>query len=187
MTLSNPCLTTTVTTGSITIAAITTGVGLTHTTVSYSQVADSAGTTYSLPNLCGARTYSILDTDNSVVSGAGGWASTTSTTAAGITTFTITISPNNDNLAGGSARSMKLKTVLTDYNTIMGNTAFSLTINQYVCTASTTYTPTPAAMLTTKTHIIGDTAFEFVAPTFTTTLSGASYTCAETITYSLIK
>lgn len=185
MTLSNPCLTTTVTTGSITIAAITTGVGLTHTTVSYSQVADSAGTTYNLPNLCGTRTYSILDTDNSVVSGVGGWASVT--IASGATTFTITISPNNDNLAGASARSMKLKTVLTDYNNKTGNTAFSLTINQYVCTAATTYTPAPAAMLTTKTHIIGDAAFEFVAPTFTTTLSGASYTCAESITYSLIK
>ena len=120
ITLNNPCLTTTVTTGSITIAAITTGVGLTHTTASYSQVADSAATTHNVANLCGARTYEILDTDNSLVTT---WASTT-----GTTTFTITIAPNDDSLWSITARSMKLKTTLTTYNTITGNTPFSLTI-----------------------------------------------------------
>jgi len=62
------------------------------------------------------------------------WASTT-----GTTTFTITISPNVDNMYSSTARSMKLKTTLSSYNTIFGNTPFSLTINQYVCTAATTY------------------------------------------------
>jgi len=57
VTLNNPCLTTTITTNSITIAAITTGVGLSHTTSSYGQVTDSAATTYGTPNLCGARLY----------------------------------------------------------------------------------------------------------------------------------
>ena len=38
-------------------------------------------------------------------------------------------------------------------------------------------------MLTTKTQIIGDTAFEFTANLFST----SPYTCSETATYSLIK
>jgi hypothetical protein len=175
VTLNNPCLTTTVTTGSITIAAITTGVGLTHTTASYTQVADSAATTHSVPNLCGARTYQILDTDDSLVTT---WAYTSGTTA-----FTITIAPNSDSLWSATPRSMKLKTTLTSYNTITGNTPFSLTINQYVCTSATSYSQSGTPMLTSKTHIIGDVAFEFTANLFTT----SPYTCNETPTYSLIK
>jgi len=175
VTLNNPCLTTTVTTSSITIAAITTGVDLTHITASYAQVADSAATTHGVPNLCGARTYEILDTDDSLVTT---WAST-----AGTTTFTITIAPNADSLWSNTPRSMKLKTTLTSYNTKTGNTPFSLTINQYVCTSGTSYSQVGTAMLTSKTQIIGDAAFEFTANLFST----SPYTCSETATYSLIK
>jgi hypothetical protein len=98
LTLTNPCLTTTITTSSVTISQITTTVNVPVTTASYSQVADSAATQYGVANLCGARTYSITD----AAGGAVNWMTKT-----GTTTFTITASPNVDNLYSTSPYNLK--------------------------------------------------------------------------------
>lgn len=173
LTLNNPCLATTITTTGVSISTITVGVGLSQATSALPQIADSAATTYSPTTLCGARTYSILDAQNNVSS----WV-----TVSGTTTYTITAAPATNNLYQNSPYALKLRTVLTDYPAITaGDVLFTVIVNQYTCTGSTTYTPSPSAMLTTLTYQIGTGAYTFTAPTFTTT----PYTCAETVTYSL--
>lgn len=139
-------------------------------------IADAQATTYNVPNLCGVRTYSI--TDNSGNALTGNWVTVT-----GTTTFTITAAPATDSLHSSSPFTLKLHIVLANYTSKTADITFTVNVVQYICDANTVYTPSPAAMLTTYTHIIGDTAYTFTAPTFTTT----PYSCNETITYSLTK
>lgn len=95
LTFVNPCTNATLDTSAITIAAITVRIGETHTSspayavMPHNRVA-ADGTALS----CGLRTYSILDSSDAAVS----WI-----TVSGTTTFTITATPNNDNLYNASA------------------------------------------------------------------------------------
>lgn len=124
--------------------------------------------------MCGTRTYSVLkDSDNSVVP----WAAITGPSSG---TYTITFSPNVDNLYT-SGYTLKLHAVLASYTSINGNSnTFAVTVNRYVCTGSTTYVASHT-MLTTYTFQIGTGLYSFAAPTYYTT----PYTCGETITYAL--
>jgi hypothetical protein len=87
--LSNSCSATTITTTGITFTDVTVGVGLTNSDRTFTEFADAKGTLYNTAGLCGARTYSILDSSNNAVS----WASVT-----GSGPYTINFSPNADNM-----------------------------------------------------------------------------------------
>lgn len=173
--MNNPCTSTTLTTSGVTITAMEVEVGLSVTSSSYSQIADSVATAQSSSAFCGARTYTITKSDGTSLST---WATVTGTTS-----FTITLAPNNDNLWSASAQTLKLHIVLASYTSISADISFQATIKQYKCTSSTTYTPSPSAMTTAYTYTIGATAHTITAPTFTT----SPYTCGETVTYSLKK
>jgi len=86
-------------------------------------------------------------------------------------------------LYSSSPFTLKLHIVLASYTSITADITFTVNVNRYTCTASTVYTPTPGAMLTSYTYTIGSAAYTFTPPTFTT----GTYTCAETIVYSLTK
>jgi hypothetical protein len=102
----------------------------------------------------------------------------------GTSSFTITAAPATDNLYSSSPFSLKLHVVLADYNAVTAvDISFTVNVSRYTCTSSTTYTPTPAAMITAYTYTIGAAAHTIEAPTFTS----SPYTCGETVTYSLTK
>lgn len=140
-------------------------------------IADAQATTYNLPNLCGLRTYSVTDSSGAALTG--NWVTVT-----GTTTFTITAAPAVDNMYTNPSYSLKLHVVLANYSGVVSavDIAFTVTVNRYTCTASTVYTAS-GAMLTSHTYTIGSAAYTFTPPTYTT----GSYTCAETVTYSLTK
>jgi hypothetical protein len=171
--LSNSCSATTITTTGITFTDVTVGVGLTNSDRTFTEFADAKGTLYSTAGLCGARTYSILDSSNNAVS----WASVT-----GSGPYTINFSPNADNLYTSSPFSLKLHIVLASYTSITANVAITVNVNRYLCTTSTNYSGSPA-ISATHSYTIGDAALTITAPTYTT----SPYTCAETIAYTLTK
>lgn len=94
MTFVNPCTDATLDTAAITITAITVKIGATHTSSSYAVMPHNRVAADNTALSCGLRTYSILDSSDDAVS----WI-----TVSGTTTFTITATPNNDNLYNASA------------------------------------------------------------------------------------
>jgi len=148
---------------------------LTSTSSSYAQIADSAATTASVADLCGARTYSITDSSGNALTD--NWV-----TVSGTTSFTITAAPATDNMYTTPNYSLKLHIVLASYTSITADISFTVTVSRYTCTASTTYTAS-GTIDATKSYTIGATAVKFNAPTYTTT----PYTCAESVTYSITK
>ena len=99
LTMNNPCATTTLTSQSI--PDVTVKIGSTATTT-FSEVADSAGTTYSLPNLCGTRNYSVLNGST-----AQSWI--TFSSSSGTVTLTATPPTADDSLYNANAYSMTLR------------------------------------------------------------------------------
>ena len=122
---TNPCSGATLDVSALTITNISVALGAVHTSSVYAQVPDSAATTANLPNLCGARTYTIKTAADGAVDYA---------YAVGTTTFSIVVSPNRLSLVTGSAISLKLEIGLTSYGGVtVANKSFTVTVTAYVC------------------------------------------------------
>jgi len=101
----------------------------------------------------------------------------------GTSTFTITAAPATDNLYLNSPFTFRLKILLASYTSRIGYISFTVNVNRYTCVASgdsaTVYTES-GALTTPYTYTIGSTQ-TFTAPSYST----GTYTCGETVTYSL--
>ena len=125
LTHTNPCSSASLNVSALTITDITVALGAVHTSSVYAQVPDSAATTANLPNLCGARTYTVKTDAGAAVDYA---------YAVGTTTFSIVVSPNRLSLVTGSAISLKLEIGLTSYGDVtVANKSFTVTVTAYVC------------------------------------------------------
>ncbi len=125
LTHTNPCSSATLDVSALTITNISFALGAVYTSSVYAQVPDSAATNANLPNLCGARIYTVKTTVNSAVDYA---------YAVGTNTFSIVASPNRLSFVTGSAISLKVEIGLTSYSGVtVANKSITVTVTAYVC------------------------------------------------------
>ena len=120
------------------------------------------------------RTYSVVESASDTTIG---WVS-----VSGTSTFTITATPVTNYSEATTSFTVRLKIVLTSYSSQVGYITFTVNVNRYTCTSLTVYNRVESALLSQYEYTIGEGEKQLLtAPTFTT----ETYTCVETITYSL--
>ena len=126
LTMNDPCATTTLTTQSIPAVTVKIGSSATGT---FTEVRDSAGTTYSLNSLCGVRNYAVFNGANAV-----NWI----TFASATDTVTMTVTPTtaDDSLYQANAYSMTLRVTLATYNSKTIDITFSVTVQYADCSCA---------------------------------------------------